>query len=202
MPQAPSILARSDDSEIVLALLDGHPSAKIELVDRYVDLVERILARILGHDADLEDLAHEVFARALRAIGTLQDPGALKAWLTGIAVVTARECIRGRARGRWLRFFASDELPEVETDGPDHESREALRVTYAVLDRLGAEDRIVFVLRHVEGLELVDVAGASGTSLNTVKRRLARAERRFLALAEHEPALKPWLQGGVGWRRG
>lgn len=202
MPLAPSILARSDDSEIVFALREGHPSAKIELVDRYARHVERILARILGHDADLEDLVHEVFARSLKSIGTLIEPSALRAWLTGIAVITAREHIRGGVRGRWLRFFANDELPEVETDGPDHESREALRVTYAVLDRLGPEDRIAFALRHVEGLELAEVASASGASLNTIKRRLARAERRFLALAEREPALKPWLREGVGWRRG
>jgi RNA polymerase sigma-70 factor (ECF subfamily) len=202
MPLASSILAGSDDSELVFALRQGHPSAKIELVDRYVRHVERILARILGRPAELEDLVHEVFARSLQSIVALKDPSALRPWLTGIAVVTAREYIRGRIRGRWLRFFATEEVPEIEVDGPDHESREALRVTYAVLDRLGTDERVAFALRHIECLELADVASASGTSLNTIKRRLARAERRFLALAEHEPALKPWLQGGVGWRRG
>ncbi len=186
----------------MLALLEGHPSARIELVDRFVHHVERVLARILGQDADLEDLVHEVFERALRAMNTLQDPSALRAWITGIAVVTARECIRRRTRGRWLRFVGSEELPEIEIEGPDHESREALRVTYAVLDRLGAEDRIAFVLRHVEGLELVDVAEATGASLNTnaasVRKRLAAFDDR-LAVSPRRSSRRIW---GGSSRRG
>ena len=199
--QPASILTRSDDGALVLALREGHPAAKVELFDRYVRHVERIVTRILGQDAELADLLHEVFARSLGAIGTLEDPGALKGWLTGIAVLTAREWIRRRARGRWLRFFAPEDLPEVEDATPDGEGREALRATYAVLDRLGADDRIAFALRYVEGLELKDVAAACDVSLNTIKRRLARAEDRFSALAAREPALRPWIERGARWKR-
>ncbi len=201
MSQPASILARSDDEALVLALLEGHPAAKAELFDRYMRHVERILARMLGHDADLADLLHEVFVRSLGAIGTLEDARALKAWLTGIAVVTAREHLRRRIRGRWLRFFAPEDLPEVGGAAPDDEGREALRATYAVLARLGADDRIAFALRHVEGLELRDVADACGVSLNTIKRRLARAESRFSSLAAREPALQPWTERVARWKR-
>jgi len=201
MSNAPSILARSDDSALVLALLEGHPAAKIELFDRYVRLVERILTRILGHDAELGDLVHEVFARSFSCIPSLSDPAALKGWLTAIAVITARDCIRRRARGRWLLFLDSQEVPDIESQEASDEVREALRVTYRLLDRLGADDRIAFVLRYIEELELKDVAAACDVSLNTIKRRLARSERRFSALAEREPALKPWLRGGLRWTR-
>jgi RNA polymerase sigma-70 factor (ECF subfamily) len=200
-PKATSILAKWEDAALVGALIEGHPIAKTEFFDRYGDHVTRILVRVLGHDCQLADLLHEVFARSLGAIETLEDRSALQAWVTGIAVYTARECIRKRARGRWLRFFASEDLPEVETATADDEVREALRITYGLLDRLGADDRIAFALRFIEGLELSDVAAACGISLNTVKRRLARAERRFVAFAEREPALKGWLQGGTRWQR-
>ena len=179
------------------ALRDGHPAARIELFDRYAGHVERILVRVLGQDAELADLLHDVFVRSLTAIDTLEAPEALKAWLTGIAVLTARECIRRRTRGRWLRFLAPEELPDVEGAASDDEGREALRATYVVLDWLGADDRIAFALRYVEGLELRDVAAACGVSLNTVKRRLARAERRFSALAAREPALRTWNGRGT-----
>jgi RNA polymerase sigma-70 factor (ECF subfamily) len=198
---ATSILSKWDDGALVEALRNGHPSAKAELFDRYARYVERILLRILGHERDLADLLHEVFARALGALGTLRNPRALKPWLTGIAVLTAREFVRRRARGRWLRFFATEELPEVEIVVADAEVREALRKTYAVLDQLGADDRIAFTLRHFEGMELKAVAAACNVSLNTVKRRLDRAERRFLALAEREPALESWLPEGTRWKR-
>jgi len=199
MSQPASLLARSDDRALVRALREGHPAAKVELFDRYVGHVERILVRVLGQDAELADLLHDVFVRSLSAIDTLEAPEALKAWLTGIAVFTARECIRRRIRSRWLRFSAPEELPDVEGAAADDEGREALRATYVVLNRLGADDRIPFALRYVEGLELRDVAAACGVSLNTVKRRLARAERRFSALAAREPALRTWNGRGTRW---
>ncbi len=201
VPRPTSIYAAADDMALVEAVRRGHPAAKAKLFDRHVRHVQRILARTLGGDRELADLLHEVFARALRGIDALEDPSLLESWLTGIAVRTARECLRRRVRGRWLRFLAAEEVPEIESEGASEDVREALRVTYAILDRLGTEDRMVFTLRFLEGLELTDVARASGMSLNTVKRRIARAERRFLTLAERERALDEWLDGGARWRR-
>jgi RNA polymerase sigma-70 factor (ECF subfamily) len=198
---ATSIFALVDARTLVEALTEGNQAARAAFFDRHVGHVERILVRILGHDCELADLLHEVFARALGAIETLEDPDALKPWLSGVAVFTAREAIRRRARGRWLRFFAADDLPEVEAAVADEETREALRVTYGVIDRLGVDDRIAFALRFIDGLELTDIAAACHVSLNTIKRRLARAERRFVAYARREPALRGWLQGGTRWRR-
>jgi RNA polymerase sigma-70 factor (ECF subfamily) len=69
-----------------------------------------------------------------------------------------------------------------------------------VLGRLPVDDRIAFSLRFIEGLELTEVARACGVSLNTIKRRLDRAERRFVALAAREPSLREWLDQGARWR--
>jgi RNA polymerase sigma-70 factor (ECF subfamily) len=201
VPRPTSIYAAVDDTGLVEAVRRGHPAAKAELFDRYVHHVQRVLARILGGDQELADLLHEVFVRALGRIGTLEAPERLKSWLTGVAVLTARECLHRRWRGRWLRFLAAEDVPEIESSDASEEIREALRVTYAILDRLGTEDRIVFTLRFLEGLEVTDVASACGMSLNTVKRRIARAERRFLLLAERERALEDWLDGGARWPR-
>lgn len=189
--------ACGDDAALVSALVRGDPAARAELFDRHASHAQRVLARVLGHDAELADLLHEVFARALAQIDSLEDPAALKWWLTTIAVFTAREHIRRRTRGRWLRFFASDELPDLPVAGADEGVRESLRRTYAVLDRLGVDDRIAFSLRFIEGLDLAEVAAACGVSLNTIKRRLARAEKRFVALARREPALHDWLERGT-----
>jgi RNA polymerase sigma-70 factor, ECF subfamily len=191
-----AIVAR-DDAALVAALASEDPSARAEVFDRYAPHVQRVLARVLGHDNELADLLHEVFVRALAQIDRLDDPSALKAWLTSIAVFTAREHIRRRVRGRWLRFFASEDLPEVPFLAAGEEIRESLRATYAVLDRLGLDDRIAFSLRFIEGLELGEVAAACCVSLNTIKRRLARAEKRFVSLARREPSLREWLEGGT-----
>jgi RNA polymerase sigma-70 factor (ECF subfamily) len=45
-------------------------------------------------------------------------------------------------------------------------------------------------------MELVEVADACDVSLATIKRRLARAQKRFKNIAAQYPALGSWLDGG------
>jgi len=182
-----------------VALRERHPSAPAVLFDLHAAHVQRVLARILGIDPEIRDLLQEVFLRALEQIDHLRDEERLEAWLTGIAAITAREHIRRRARRAWLRFLPWNELPEPAATQASPEVSEALRCTYAVLDELPADERIPFALRHVDQMELTEVAEAGGVSLATVKRRLARAEKRFLAIARRYPALEHWVEGGVRW---
>jgi RNA polymerase sigma-70 factor, ECF subfamily len=185
-----------DEHALVQAILAGHGGARAELYDRYAVLVRRVLARVLGVDQELADVVQEVFVRALGAMHKLELPERLGAWLTSMAVFTARGHIRARRRRRWLRFGAPEALAEASTEAsteaaesPDSAVLEAL---YRVLDRLPEDERIVLVLRHLEGMELRDVAAASGLSLATVKRRLARASARFEVLARRDPQLRHW----------
>lgn len=98
-------------------------------------------------------------------------------------------------------FWEPAEIPHVPVSDVDPEVRDAYVRTYALLDHLGADGRIAFVLRYIEGLELEDVASACRVSLSTIKRRLAKAERRFAAAAARDPVLRAWLEGGGRWNR-
>jgi RNA polymerase sigma-70 factor (ECF subfamily) len=189
-----------DDRAIVVGLKEGHPGAAAALYDRYADHVQRVLARILGVDSDLEDLLHEVFVQALGSAVSIENGDRLKGWLTIVAVHTARAHIRRRVRRRWLQFWEPAAVPEVPVYGPDHEARDLVRFTYNVLDRLPAKERIAFALRHLDGMELSDLAEANGVSLATVKRLLSRAERRFAALAQAHPPLASRLAEHAKWR--
>jgi RNA polymerase sigma-70 factor (ECF subfamily) len=191
---------RGDDTALVAALITGHPGAPAALFDRYGPHLQRVLASVMGVDPELPDLLHEVFSRALAEITRLREPDQLRAWLTSIAVYTARGLIRRRQRGRWLIFRGGDTLPVVP-DGPaPFEARESLRATYALLECLTIEERLVFSLRYIRGMELREVAEASGHSLATTKRRLARAEKRFCALARRDPVLAAHLERSERWR--
>ena len=79
------------------------------------------------------------------------------------------------------------------------EIRRALREVYDVLDQMPVNERMAFVLRFVDGRTLPDAAEACDTSLATLKRRLARAEKRFLAAARKRPTLELWLEKGARW---
>jgi RNA polymerase sigma-70 factor (ECF subfamily) len=155
---------------------------------------------MLGSDGEIEDLHHEVFARALLSVAKVREPSSLSAWLTTLAVNVARTELKRRARRRWLTPLSRNEPPDVEAPTASDEDVEALRRTYALLDGMPVDLRIPFALRFIEGMDVREVAAACGVSLATVKRRLVRAERRFTGMARKDPALANWLTRGTRWK--
>lgn len=190
-----------DDVALVEGLRAGEAWARAALFDRYAPLVERILRRIMGHDrhTEMADLVHEAFVQALSSLDRLRDAAALPAWMQAVAAHTAYKAIRARRARRWLRFWEPEDIPEVPVDGVDPEVAEAYRRTYAVLERFPADERVAFSLRYLEGMDVARVAATCGVSLATIKRRLARAEQRFVRAAQRDEVLRPWLEGGGRW---
>lgn len=187
------------DRAIVTGLRAGQGGAGAALYDRYDVQVRRVLIRVLGPDSEIKDLVQDVFVAAIDGIDRLQDPDAMRGWLTSIAVHVARGEIRRRTRARWFPLFAGDELPEVEAPVASAETDEAVRTTYRVLGKLPADERIAFALRFVDGMDLNEVAEAAGVSLATIKRTLARAQKKFGTMARTYPELSEWLEGGARW---
>ena len=184
-----------DDAALLAAMRAGSPAALATFHDRYQALVHRTLLGVLGPERELSDLHQDVLVGALGALDRIRDPGALRAWLTSITIFTARTFLRQKARRRWLRFLPWDELPEPAAAISHPEVSEALRATYAILDTLPVDERLAFALRFVEGMELSEAALACGVSLATIKRRIARAEARFTALARGAPGVDPeWIK--------
>ncbi len=164
-----------------------------ELYDRYAPHVQRVLARVVGMDAALPALLQEVFIEAFSHIHSIKNAARLKAWITSIAVFTARGRLRKRTR-RLSLWFSDTALTEIPIEGPDHEIREALACAYRVMDKLPVNERVAFALRFMEGMELTEVAEVCHVSLATIKRRLSSARKRFLSLAGQQQALLEWLE--------
>lgn len=191
-PPADGARDQADDVRLVAALKAREAGAVEALLRRYGSHLRRVLTRVLGSDdTETPDVLQEVAVIAWQSIGRLSDPLALKAWLTQIAVFTARGLIRRRHRQRWLSFF--EEVPDRSVPWASPEMQEAARAVYRIFDRMPVDERIPFALRMLEGLELEATAEACGMSLATVRRRLVRAERRFHKMARQCDALLPWL---------
>jgi RNA polymerase sigma-70 factor (ECF subfamily) len=152
-------------------------------------MVFRFLQRALGPDAEVEDLTQEVFLLVFAKARGLRDPDALRSFVFSIAVRKLKWEMRRRRVRRIFELSAFDELPEQATAVLDVEARQALRHFYAILDHLRAEERVAFVLRHLEGMTLGEVAGALGVSLATAKRRLDRASRTVSRYVDQDPTL-------------
>ena len=191
-PPADGARDQADDVRLVAALKAREAGAVEALLRRYGSHLRRVLTRVLGSDdTETPDVLQEVAVIAWQSIGRLSDPLALKAWLTQIAVFTARGLIRRRHRQRWLSFF--EDVPDRSVPWASPEMQEAARAVYRIFDRMPVDERIPFALRMLEGLELEATAEACGMSLATVRRRLVRAERRFHKMARQCDALLPWL---------
>jgi len=184
------------DADIVAAIRAGDGAGGAALYDRHHGYVRRVLLRVLGPDAELFDLIQDVFVAAIDSIHRLSEPSALRSWLASISVHCAHAELRRRFKRRWFPLFPGSELPQEEAPVVTPEVDEAMRATYHVLGKLPADERISFALRFIEGMELVELAAACGVSLATAKRRLARARKKFVTIAQTYPALTDWLEGG------
>jgi RNA polymerase sigma-70 factor (ECF subfamily) len=164
--------------------------------------VATVLRRTLGTDGDLDDLAQDALAEVLRMLPRVRSPELMVPFAERVAVNLARSRLRRR---RVLRFFGFGEVSGDDADEPaeerfegapsaNPEARAALRDLYRVLDRLPAEERLAFVLRHVERHSLEDTAERLGCSLATAKRRLASCEKRMAVLVPGAAALSAWLE--------
>lgn len=200
MAEAVPLRFCGDDRALTAGLKKRHPGAMEALYDRYCAYVERVLTRVMGFDSELYDLVQDVFIEAFRSIDSMKDGQALQAWIGTLTVFTARQCIRKRRRRRvyWVR----DGEPHMEVPVSDAapEAVEVLKMTYRALESLRVEDRIVFSLRFIEGMDLAELAVTCGISISTVKRRLRRAEARFEVAAGRFPALAEYLARGENRR--
>ena len=180
----------------IAALRAGDPSAREVLVERYLPLVQRLVAGAMGVESDLVDVVQDVFVAVLEGVHKLTDPSALRSWIASLAVFTARGRIRRKRRWRWIMFVPPESLPDIPVQQSDSDTRMAVRATYRVLDTLPTDERIAFSMRFIAEMELTEVAAACRVSLATIKRRLARAETRFLAAAQESAVLKDRLVRG------
>jgi RNA polymerase sigma-70 factor (ECF subfamily) len=195
LPGSAEPIAAAGASVMSDALRAGDARAIARLFDLYGQHVERVLIRTIGRDTEMEDMVQDVFLGAYRSAANYQgDDAQLKAWVSRIAVFTARGYLRKRKRRWWLRSADPVEMPEQSSKEPSPHTSEVLRRTYAVLDLMDAELRIPFTLRELESMELAEIAEACDCSVSTVKRRLAQARKAFERLAKKDPILRDWLE--------
>jgi RNA polymerase sigma-70 factor (ECF subfamily) len=172
------IASEPSDAALVEAALKGESWAQTALFQRHVRTVVGLAHRLLPHPAEVDDLVQDTFVYALSSLASLNNPQAFASWICSIVVRTASKRLR---RHRLLvrlglRSTAPIDLDQIVSKRASPEIAAELRLVYATIESLPAEQRIALVLRRVEELELSEIAERMGISLTTVKRRLAAAE--------------------------
>lgn len=175
------------DRELVDALLAHDPRASVLAWRKYAPRIFGIVERTLGQAADAEDVTQDIFLRVFARVHTLRDPDAFGSFVLSVALRVVKWQLRHRRVRKILQLV--EHVPDLPVPGLDLDARRTLRRFYEVLDTLPADERLVFALRHVEGMTLGEIAAAGGVSLSTAKRRLQRASARLSKRAEADPAL-------------
>ena len=141
--------------------------------------VATIVARLLGRMDDVDDVVHEAFLQARRALPKLREPAAVKGWLGTIAVRVSRRHLRRRALRERFGLGTRVELDQVCAAKLSPDDYAFIHSAYASLSRLPTAERIAWILRRVHGARLEAVANLCECSLATAKRRIAAADRKL-----------------------
>jgi len=189
---------RLGDAELVRAAASGEADAVGVIWQRYAGLVRGVLRGSLGPDHAIEDLLQETFVGFLRGAKNIQEGAALRGYLVGVAVRLAALELRKRKIRRWVTLTPTGTLPERAEAPADAEARAALKALHRVLDGVSTRRRLAFVLRHVQGLEILDVAASLGISESTARRELEKARTFVLRRAEREPTLRAYVARAAG----
>lgn len=148
-----------------------------QLYRDYAGYVATIVLRLLGRPDEVDDVVHETFLQARRALPKLRDPKAVKGWLSTITVRMARRHLRRSKLRQRLGLHADIDAFSMGSLSAD--DYEFVHSAYASLSRLPTAERIAWVLRRVHGAQLAAVASMCECSLATAKRRIAAADRKL-----------------------
>jgi len=146
------------------------------LYAQYYESLVRLLYRRTGDRDRAEDLAQEVFVRALEAPPTNPKP-----WLFAVALNLARDDGRRAAlHSRKLEQYSAErEMTAAPAADEEMERREKTHVVRTALAQLSEKDRGALLLK-AEGFGYGEIAAALGLAPGAVGTTLARARRRLV----------------------
>ena len=173
--------------ELVVLCQQGEQSAQSDFYRKYRSEVARTVHKVLGPDADLEDVVQEVFMEVFRSIDKFKGEAKITTWLYRVCVNVALQKIRRQQRRPEGHAVPEDELPHHETPLRELERKESSRIVYEILDTLAPKKRTVFILHEILGLDAKEIGKIVGTNVLTVRTRLHYARKEFYAAALRTP---------------
>jgi RNA polymerase sigma-70 factor, ECF subfamily len=157
-----------------------------ELMRRYQRLVWRVCYRFMGNGDDAEDLTQEVFFKVYRSLASFEGRSTFKTWLYRIAINTAQNELRARARrpqeSETELETAAEFIPAAETVEEtilEQGRRERLAAAFA---SLRPEDIQILRYKDIEQKQYDEIAALLGIGLSAAKMRVQRARLSLQAV--------------------
>lgn len=182
--------AQNDEIVLMMRVRGGDESAFESLFNRYQRPLLNFFYGLSRNSCTARDLAQETFLRVWKIRKRYRASGSFPAYLFGVARLIWLESCRQEQK-TWRLGTRQDEesLNRLEADDthcPDWQaSRTELHLQlHAALEELPEEQRMVFVLRSIDGLSLEDIASILDCPINTVRSRKILAIKKLRHLLE------------------
>ncbi len=170
------------DVELIEQTLTGDQSAFAILVNRYQKKMYRIALAIVRDQSEADSIAQDTFVTAYMKLEKFEGRSEFETWLTRIAINKGRDVLRRRKRAFVSISAAEEEYGrpiDIADSRPDAErkaiSGQLANAIETAMESLSAQQKTIFRLRHLEELQLDEIADLMGLRPGTVRAHLFRA---------------------------
>ncbi len=181
------------EGALVRRAQDGEEAAFREILERYQSKVFSIIHGIVRHRNDTEDIAQQVFAKVYFSIRKFDFRSSLITWIYKITVNECYDYLR-KKKVRKLVYesdLSEDEVRRVENSEPAIDRKPPVDADLArrdylikLLSKVSEEDRMLLILKEVEGHSVEELAEQTGMNENTIKVKLFRARQKLVKAAQ------------------
>lgn len=159
-----------------------------ELFRCHAKFVANLLRRLGVPEDDIDDAVQDVFVLAHRYGGYRPGPALPTTWLASIAFNVSRNVKRqGRRRAYPDELKVAEAISNAPTPFDRAAVAQSLTRLQEILDGLGEDYRVVFVLHEIHGEQGPAIAAALGVPVGTVYSRLHTARERVSAAYRSDP---------------
>jgi RNA polymerase sigma-70 factor, ECF subfamily len=179
----PAVAAKQrDDADLIERIAAGDKLAMKVLYARHHVQTYRFLLRLVGDEAQAEDLVSEVFFDVWRNAHQFQGNSRVSTWILAIARFKALSSLR-RRKDDELDDDAAAAIPDL-ADNPEIavQKKDRVAIMRQCLSHLSLVHREIIDLAYYQDKPINEVAEILGVPENTVKTRMFHARRRLSEL--------------------
>ena len=162
-----------------------------DLHEQHYDRIARYIAVRTGDRNAAEDMAGDVFLRAVESLGSFQQRGIpLQAWLFRVAHNLVVDHLRRRSRRRSVPLDEAMAIPDRSDPPGEVEHRLSMERVDQAMDKLNPAQQEVISLRFMGGLssdEAGAVMGRTAGAIRELQRTAIKALRGVLVTEAEEP---------------
>ncbi len=183
----------TQDGALVRRVQAGDQAAFRDLVERYQSKVFSIIHGIVRQRNDVEDIAQQVFAKVYFSLAKFDFRSSLITWIYKITVNECYDYLRKRKVRKLVNEsdLSEDEVRRVENTEPSLGRSPLMDAVLAkrdyivrLLSRVSEEERMLLMMKEVEGHSVEELAEMTGMNENTIKVKLFRARQKLVKAAQ------------------